>query len=135
MAPACTEGAPCNSGLSPSTGDQFGGEVICRPNQGAGGDDGGDGKDGGDVGDIGGDGKDGGDVGGDDGGDVDTSPCGDLDWACCNADQRSFLQTDDPCSKTPNGVCCDGICKSGSCDGCALQAPCPCVFRTFNSLT
>ena len=55
------------------------------------------------------------DVGGGDGGDVDTSPCGDLDWACCNADQRSFLQTDDPCSKTPNGVCCDGICKSGSC--------------------
>ena len=125
MAPACTEGEPCNSGLSPSTGDQFGGEVICRPSQGAGGGDGGDGKDGG----AGGDGKDGGDAGGDAGGDdgtggdaggddVDTSACGDPEWPCCNADQMSFLNTDNPCSKSPNGVCCDGICKEGGC-GCA----------------
>jgi hypothetical protein len=46
---------------------------------------------------------------------VDTSACGDPDWPCCNEAQRSFLQTTDPCSKTPSGVCCDGVCKSGSC--------------------
>lgn len=31
MAPVCTEGQPCGEGLSPSTGDQFLGERICRP--------------------------------------------------------------------------------------------------------
>lgn len=42
-------------------------------------------------------------------------PCGDIDWVCCNAEQQAILNTNDPCSKTPEGICCNGICLSGSC--------------------
>jgi hypothetical protein len=35
-------------------------------------------------------------------------PCGDVGWPCC-------MDEKDPCAKTKDGVCCDGICFEGYC--------------------